>query len=337
MENKKIKAYYRVSEFQQSVLDKRTETFERGFDIGFHSAEKFINYKKKFTSIVFASAFSGKTAFSFDCYMHIAKKYNAKFAIFSPEAGGKEAVVSYLVQVYLGKKLHGHNSKDASDKEWLEALKFIDEHFIILSPKVVGKDAINFTTKEMFSQVHEASIAYGWKFDFLLIDTHAMLKKDETEKKQSVADYILDNLYYINHVADSMDIHIQIIMHSADDVTITDKDSGIEYIPKTHPNRVANGKNVFRTAQTMMGIWRCPSGVIEKSSGVPYPDNCSDFNVHKNKIFGAGCAGTFRLYYDDDRQKFFEIIDGKRYYCGEYEELQKLNTPTNNMPVSKLF
>lgn len=337
MESKKIKAYYRVSEFQQSVLDSRDKVFERGFDVGFHSAKKYLSYKKGTTSYCYASAFSGKTSYIFDSYMHITKTKGVKIVIFSPEAGGRESVVSYLVQVYLGKKLHGHDAQTATDAEWLEALAHIDEHYIILAPKVVGADAINFTTKEMFSQVYAAMKDYGWEIDILLIDTHSMLRKDEDERRKSVADYILDNLYYINHVAESMNIHIQIAMHTSKTDTVIDKDSGIEFLPKPHPTRIANGENVFRTGQTMFGLWRCPNGVIEKSTGVPYPENATDFLVQKSKIFGVGQVGSFRLYYDDNKQKFYEIIDGKKYYCGEYEEQQKLATPTNNMPTSKLF
>ena len=47
MESKKIKAYYRVSEFQQSVLDSRNKIFEKGFDVGFHSAKDIYNLKKR--------------------------------------------------------------------------------------------------------------------------------------------------------------------------------------------------------------------------------------------------------------------------------------------------
>ena len=322
-----IKAYYRVSEFQQDVLDKREESFERGFEIGFQSAFDFINLKKGFTSYVYADPFSGKSSFVIDTYMYIAKRYSATIAIYSPESGGKEALVSYLVQVYLGKKLHGREQQKASDKEWIEALSFIDKHFIILAPKAVGKDAVEFTTKEMFRQLQTACKEYECKIDILLIDPITMLRKDEDDRKKSIADYILDNLYYINHIAQEWKMHIQIAMHTADSDTIVDKETGIEYKGKPYPSRLHNGQNVFRTGQLMMGLWRCPAGVIEKGTGVPYPENATEYLVQKNKILGAGEVGTFRLYFDTSRQKFYEFIGGRKYYCGEYQE--------RNNPVPK--
>ena len=313
------KSYFRVNEFKKEVLDSRKVVFDRGYDIGFHSAKPYLSLKKKFTSFLYSHPFTGKTSFVFDIYIHIAKTYGATIAIYSPESGGRSYLISYLVQVYLGKKLHGEGQKSATDEEWLEALEFIDKHFIILAPKVVGADAVRFTTKELFKQVYEAQKEYKCKVDILLIDPHNMLSKDDEERRKSVADYILENLYYINHVADSMDMHIQIAMHLAAEDLIQDKETGIEYMGKPYPSKIHNGMNVWRTAQTMFGLWKCPSGVMDKKVGYPYPENATDFMVQKNKIFGAGEVGTFRLYYDNLSQKHYELINGKKYYCGEYD------------------
>lgn len=334
MSDKKIKAYYRVSEFQQQVLDSRNKIFEKGFDIGFSSAEQYMNLKKKSTSYIYAAPFSGKTSLLFDIYIHIAKKYGAKIAIYSPEGGNKEAVVAYMAQVYMGKLLHGTNAQKATDKEWEDALTFIDNHFIILSPKVVGVDAISFTAQELFKQLGEACKEYGWKLDIIMIDPFTMLKKTDEERRKSIADYVLDTLYYINHIAEAWDVHIQIAMHISDTDTIVDKATGVEYTPKPYPSRLHNGQNVWRTGQLMFGMWRLPETVIEATTGFPYPINGTDILVQKNKIMGAGTTGKFRLFYDCDKQKFYETLNGKKYYCGEYEQQQ--STPKSLTP-SKLF
>lgn len=313
------KAYFRVSEFQKEVLDSRKIVFDRGYDVGFHTAKPYLSLKRKFTSFLYSHPFTGKTSFVFDIYMHIAKTYGAVIAIYSPESGGRSYLVSYLVQVYLGKKLHGEGQQVATDAEWLDALDFIDKHFILLAPKVVGKDKMEFTTEVLFEQIYNAEKEYGCKINILLIDPHTMLRKSESDRRKSISDYILDNLYYINHVADSMDLHIQIAMHLAAEDLITDKETGIEYMGKPYPSKIHNGMNVWRTAQTMFGLWKCPSGVIDKSTGYQYPEEATDFMVQKNKVFGAGEVGTFRLYYDKLSQKHYEIVGGKKYYCGEYD------------------
>jgi hypothetical protein len=223
--------------------------------------------------------------------------------------------------VYLGKKLHGHNKQQATDEEWEEAITFIDNHFLLLVPKLIGKEKVVFDSKEMFNQVYLAQQEYGWKIDILLADPYNQLSKNIEERKKSVADFTLENLTYMNQVAEEMDMHIQIAMHLRDEDSIIDKDTGIEYMPKPFPNKIANGMSVWRVAQLLFGLHRLPSGVIEKSTGMPYPDNGTDILVQKNKVFGAGDTGNFRLFYDVERQKFYEEIGGQRYYCGEYEAL----------------
>lgn len=338
MDNKpQVKAFYKVLEFKKDILDSRNVIFDRGYTLGFESAKDFLSLKTKYTSYLYAHPFAGKTSFIFDIYMHIAKKYKANIFIYSPESGNKNALAAYLVQVYLGKKLHGKNRKEATDEEWLEALTFIDKHFIILQPKMVGKDKIEFDAKEMFNQVHTAEKHYGIKANILLVDPYNMLQKNAEERKKSLADYTLENLTYINQVAEEMDIHIQIAMHlRGEEQSIIDKDTGVEYLPKPQPYKIANGQSVWRVAKTMVGMWRCPSGVIEKSSGLLYPENATDFFVQKQKVFGAGEVGSFRLFFDDERQKFYEIINGKKYYCGEYE-LRNNQPQSKPLPISNLF
>lgn len=318
---KPIKAFYRVGEFKQEVLDEREKILSRGFDIGFESAKPYINLKKGYTSYLYSFPFSGKTAFIFDTYMYIAKKYGIKIGIYSPEAGGKNALVAYLVQVYLGKKLHGIGAQKATDKEWEEALIFIDSHFVLLDPKLIGKDKIEFSATEMFNQIYMAQKEYDWKIDLLCCDPYNMLSKTAEERKKTIADFSLENLTYINHVAREMDMHIQIAMHLAgDDHMKEDKETGIEYYRKPQASRTANGQSVHRVMQIGMGIWRCPEGVIETSTGLPYPANATDYFVQKNKVQGAGSVGTWRLFYDEVRQKFYEVIGGVKYFCGEFEE-----------------
>lgn len=327
-----IKAFHRALEFKEELLESRDKVIEKGIDIGFESAKDFINLKTSYSSFWYAFPYTGKTSFIFCVLMHIAKQ-GKKLCIFSPEGGSKNSLVTYLVQVYLGKKLHGKNAQKATDEEWIEALTFIDNSFVILDPQLVGANKIEFSAQEMFKQVYMAQKEYGWKIDFLLCDPYNMLSKTKEERTKTLADYTLESLTYINHVAREMDLHVMIAMHLRDEEMIVDKDTGVEYFKKPHPTKIANGQSVFRVMQQGVGIWRCPTGVIEQSTGIPYPENATDFFIQKNKVIGAGQTGSFRLYYDDAKQRFYEIIGGVKYYCGEYEARQKnKNKPSAMQP-----
>lgn len=317
------KNYFRVSERKNKILDSRDKNLSRGYDIGFYSAHDYFNVKKGTTSYHYAFPFSGKTSYLFDILVFMAKEHGIKIAIYSPETGDDTALVTFIVQVYLGKKLHGRGAQTATDEEWLEALDFIDNHFIFLDPVMVGENKVTFSAKEMFKQVYNAQKEYGWKVEVVVADPYNLLARDEEDRRKSIAEYTLDNLSYINQVAVSMDIHVMIAMHLRDEEAIVDKETGVEYMAKPFPNKIANGQSVWRAGQIMVGLWRCPAGVVEKSTGIPYPENRTDFLVQKNKMLGTGETGTFSLYYDKDRQKFYEVIDGVKYYCGEYKQKAK--------------
>lgn len=325
------KNYFRVSERKQKVLDSRKLNFSRGYEIGFYSAHDYINLKKKSTSYIYAFPFSGKTSLLFNILIFIAKTYGAKIAIYSPETGDDTALVSFLVQVYLKKKLHGKHANTATDEEWLEALNFLDNHFIFLDPVFVGEKKVNFSAKEMFNQIYTAQKEYGWKIDIAVIDPYNLLSREESDRRKSIADYTLDNLTYINHVAKTMDMHIMVAMHLRDEEANVDKETGTEYMPKPFPNKIANGQSVWRVGQLMMGMWRCPEGVVEKSTGVPYPNNRTDILIQKNKMLGAGQVGKFSLYYDEYSQSFYEVVDGVKYYCGDFHNKAKNNLESSTI------
>lgn len=314
------KNYFRVSERKEKILNDRKKNLERGFEIGYYSAHEYINLKKGTTSYIYAFPFSGKTSWLFNILMYIAKRYGTKIAIYSPETGSDSALVTFLVQVYLGKKLHGRDGQEATDAEWLEALDFIDNHFVILDPVLIGVNKITFSAKEMFKQVTIAEREYGWNVEIVVVDPYNLLARGEGEKSKPISEYTLENLSYINQVAEVLDKHIMIAMHLRDEEPIVDKESGEEYMPKPYPNKIHNGQSVWRAGQLMMGMWRTPTGAIEKSTGIPYEPYRTDFFVQKNKMLGAGEVGFFTLYYDVPSQRFYEIVDGVRYFCGEYEQ-----------------
>lgn len=314
------KIFYRVNEFKDEVLSSRELIFERGYLCGFHSGNEYISYKKGFTSYFYAHPFSGKTSFILDQMVYIATKYGCKIAIYSSEGGDKNVLVSALVQVVLGKKLHGSNKSIVSIDEWITAMDFIDKHFVIIDPDLVSKDAEKFSAKTAFNTVKLARKEYGWDIDIFVIDPFNYLMRDADQMKMSVADYTLDTLMFINKASHKMGLHTIICMHLRDDDLIEDKETGVSYMPRPYPSKIMNGQNVWRAAQAMIGLWRLPETVMEKGTGYPYPTNGTDILIQKNKIFGSGKGkGEFRLFFDDNKQKFYEEIDYKRYYIGEYE------------------
>lgn len=322
----KSKIFFRASEFKEQIVEAKKIAFERGMSLGFHTGHESISFKKGFSTTVYSFPHVGKSVLLFDILVNQARSYDRKIAIYSPETGDKQTVVATLIQNFLGKKLYGTNRQVVSLDEYLEAIDFIDNHFIIIEPDLVDKTK-KFTFREAFNTVHLANAEYGWNIDILLLDPFNFMQKDEAENRMPTQDYVLNSIMFINEASKKLNLHSIVVTHLRDAERVVDKDTGIEFYPKPFPNELANGQSWWRASMQMIGLWRCPEGVIDKTNGCPYPANALELYVQKSKPFGAGRLSSFRIFFDDNRQKFYEHIDGRNYYINEYEDLYNNQNP----------
>jgi len=313
------KIYYRANEFRDGVVKAKTVAFERGMPVGFHTLHENISFKLGYTTYLYSFPGVGKTTFVNDILLNLAKTKGLKTAIYSPESGTKESIVASLIQTYLGKKMYGSNKSIVSVEEYMEAIDFIDGHFVIFEPNLSSKEANRFSFKEIFNTVHKAQSDYGWKIDMLIIDPFNFVQRDKEDDRLQMADYALQSLMFVTDASRKMNMHTVIVTHLQQDELITDKDTGTEYSPKPHPSKIAGGQAFWRTAFMSIGLWKCPYGVTEKATGMPYPKDAIDVMVQKAKPFGAGAISVTRMLFDDSKQRYYEEVDGKDYYIGEYE------------------
>lgn len=319
------KVFFRANEFRDQILKTKEKTFERGFLPGFKTLDEYMSFKRGHTTYLYAFPHTGKSVFMSDLLIHQAKRYDNKIAIFSPEFGKKESLIHSLVQTYAGKKMYGENKQYISDDEWLSAMDFIDAHFVILDPPKKSKrkagelDFVQFNLEAAFNEVYKANKAYGWDISLFVIDPMNHMEKSDADRKKQTADYVLDSLMFINEASETLNLHAIVVNHLRDADRVTDKETGIEYYPKGYPGDLLGGQNNWRAGQQMINLHRNPAGVIEKTTGMPYPEFSTEVLIQKSKPASAGKVGDVRLYFDDSRQKFYEIIDGHRFYAGEYE------------------
>lgn len=338
------KVFFRANEFRQSIVESKSKTFERGYLTGFHTLDEYMSFKLGYTTYIYSFPHVGKSVFISDILISLAKRHDLKIAIYSPEFGKKESLVHSLVQAYMAKKLYGENRQESTDDEWFRAIDFVDSHFVILDPPKKAKrkklseggklDFNRFSMDVAFRKVHEAETAYGWDIKMFVIDPFNYVDKSEEDDRKQTADYILDQLQYINELSEAMELHTILINHLRDADRIVDKDTGIEYYPKPFPSELLGGQQFWRVGYQMVGLFRCPVGVIEKGKGVAYPANATDVLVQKSKPYGAGKLGDCRLFFDDDRQCFYEFINGNKYYAGDYYQEVNGVTPKELKPLT---
>lgn len=314
------KKFFRANEFREDVRSSVGETFEKGSSCGWTCGDDFISFKEGYTSYIYAHPHQGKTVFVTEILIHLAKNENKMICIYSPETGSKKDVVWNLIQVYAGKRLYGKSAYKISPQEIDEALNFIHNHFIIIEhdPFANGK-LERFTIEDIFNQVHLAQKEYGKKIDILCVDPFNLLDRKADDDKKAIQDYVLGTLSVINSASKKFNLHTILVAHLAGDDLIVDKDTGIEYMPKPHPSKLAGGQSFWRAGFQMIGLWREPYGVTDRS-GMPYAENCMQVLVQKSKPFGVGKLGMFKIFYDQDTHTLYETYGEVKFRCGELEK-----------------
>ena len=314
------KKYFRANEFRDEVKSSVGETFEKGWSCGWTCGEDFISFKEGYTSYIYAHPHQGKTVFVTEILVHLAKNEGKTICIYSPETGSKKDVVWNLIQVYAGKRLYGKSAYKISPQEIEDALEFINKHFIIIEhdPFANGK-LERFTIEDIFNQVHLAQKEYVNKINILCVDPFNLLDRKMDDDKKAIQDYVLSTLSVINSASKKFGLHTILVAHLAGDDLIVDKDTGIEYMPKPHPSKLAGGQSFWRAGFQMIGLWREPYGVTDRS-GMPYAENCMQVLVQKSKPFGVGKLGMFKIFYDQDTHTLYETYGDVRFRCGELEK-----------------
>jgi hypothetical protein len=312
------KKYFRANEFKDDVYASQNETFEKGWSCGWSCGDDFVSFKKGFTSYVYSHPHQGKTVWVTESLIHLAKNENLTICIYSPETGGKKEVVWNLIQVYTGKRLYGKGAHKITTQEIDVALEFINEHFIVLEHNPFAKGVLErFTVRDIFNQVHLAEKDYNKKVDVLCVDPFNLLDRELDDDRKAIQDYVLSTLSFINSASKKMGLHTILVAHLAGEELIVDKDTGIEYMPKPHPSKLAGGQSFWRAGFQMIGLFREPYGIL-KRDGFPYLENCMQVLVQKTKPFGVGKLGMFQVFYDTDTHTLYESFGDKKYRCGAF-------------------
>ena len=312
------KKYFRASEFKDDVYASQSETFEKGWPCGWSCGDDFISFKKGFTSYVYSHPHQGKTVWVTESLIHLAKNEGLNICVYSPEMGGKKEVVWNLIQVYTGKRLYGKGAQKINEQEIDKAMEFINKHFVVLEHNPFAKGVLErFTVKDIFNQVHLAEKDYGKKIDVLCVDPFNLLDRELEDDRKAIQDYVLSTLSFINAASQKMQLHTILVAHLAGEELIMDKDTGIEYMPKPHPSKLAGGQSFWRAGFQMIGLFREPYGVL-KRDGFPYLENCMQVLVQKTKPFGVGKLGMFQVFYDTDTHTLYETFGDKKYRCGAF-------------------
>lgn len=252
--------------------------------------------------------------------------------IYSPEYRDRKELFNALIQCRLKKTFFGKHGESITDEEYIAALQFVSDHFVIIIKPKRNKDNTQdkMSVKKIFSEVKKASDYYNMKFDFLFIDPFNYVEKDKEEKFMDTQDYVLNFYDQVAEYSGLLKLHTIISAHTRDVDLTTDKETGITYYPVLHPSTIMGGQSNYRAGFQILHYWRAPAGVMNQNLGSPYPENYNIIFNQKTKPYGTGKIGSTAdnmneqgLYFDPDTYTMYEIIDGKKYHRNEWYNKKK--------------
>lgn len=117
---------------------------------------------------------------------------------------------------------------------------------------------------------------------------------------------------------------------------------GRRLLPPPSVFNIVGGQMTNYLGYNLFGVYRPVRkqedyGYVNPATGIPYDINEVEIIVEKSKPQGVGQEGTFNLWFDKDRQQYYEKIDGKVYYCGEYNKQQISENPQSALKPSTSF
>lgn len=316
----------------ESVREKldilRTSTNQRGQDTGFKCLDQLYSIKSGSYTFVLGSPTHGKSEFIFELLMNQAS-LGKRSLIYSPETGSVEEIIAELVHKYTGKSAYSTNPNPCSDKEYNEALTYIDWFFLI-----VDSEEKAYSIRELFNMADEFEAKNkGEKIDFIMAEPYNEIKHDMATYGTRQDLYIEEFVGDIRRYCKKTGKHTFISLHPTSQHITTQGE--FSFYPKPLPREAAGGQALFRKAMSWITIWRPPAG-MEYISGV-YQDNDVVISIDKAKPKGVSMKGETMMHFDWKKNRYYENLDGSDKYAFEHLKAQNIHNPSAGMPTSKDF
>lgn len=328
-----IKTHYRVSELTSLALSKRKETYIKGYDCGFKTGDQYLSYRLGFSTGFYSYSAQGKSQFWIEQAVHLSRKHGLKHAIWLTENGKKEELIMDIAMTYMRKSLFSPNHV-ISDEELFEALNWMNDFFYI-----IDHESSILNIRDIFQAVADIEAAYGIKINCVAIDNATNLSREADKHKMMIHEYMNYLMTAINRTSLARNYHTFILFHVGKQDRVECKTTGKKYqAPATHYD-IVGGQMVNYLGYQLACVYRPISndeqvGIINPDTGVPFDLNETHIIISKSKPKAVGTQGQFIIYFDVEKQAYYELLNGnEKYYCGDYDN--KFN-PTDEAKPSAL-
>ena len=306
-----------ISSIQVSVDKLRSSGVQRGDDTGFKGLDELYSIKRGTFTIVQGSPTHGKSELIFEFLMNQAVKFNKKAIILSPESGNSEEIVMELVHKYLGKSAYKTSQFGCDDKEFYMAFNWISEMFAI-----ADDEDKSYSFNQLISEIEGYEKANNTKYQNVMAEPwneldHKLAIQDNSGR-QDLA--IEEELTALRRYCKKENKHMFLSFHPSHQTANKDLKTGISYYEMPKAREAAGGQSTFRKAFCWINIWRPPTGLVDLTTNQLFEENELLVQIEKSKPKGVGKKGITKLYFDWQKNRYYEKLDDERYYAFEHEK-----------------
>jgi twinkle protein len=278
-----IEGLFEVNDIRAQVFDLWERGTPQGADPGWDNLNALYKPRLGTWTAIISIPKSGKTAWMAALMVNLARAHGWRFAVFPAENLPAEEYVSMLAEIYLGLPFNRGYHQRMNEQQLGEALDWLQEHFVILSPDDSQRDL-------------DSLLAIGKTYCLrrgiqgFVIDPFNEL---EISRPQGISEteYIGKCLIKIRRFAKTHNLHVWVIVHP----TKLQKDRDGKYpVPTLYD---ANGSAHWRN--------KCDYG-ISIYRHFDDPDKPTEIHVQAVRWKGTGEIGTAELFYDKVTGRYSE-------------------------------
>lgn len=320
-----MKSRLKISDYTESVMKHYETGVSRGVDTGFKNLDELLSFKPGYSTYYLGFAGAGKTEFHLEMLFNQSEQFGWKHGLLEGEIGNMDDVIGELISKRLRKPFFKSNPYSPTEGEIYKALNWLDHHFYIIDGDETDHDIESF-----FKYWKSLEKELGIKLNTTSADPFNDFEEDLTKYGGREDKYLAWALKKYRQEAKVNNWHNNIVTHAKDLPPIILKDiSGQDVYCTAIPtlNSFAGGAVWGRRAFNVVGVWRPEHNrvngkvdlTINPSTGMPFQENEVIIKILKAKPKGTAKKGAVSLYYDWQKNRYHEEINGIKLYAFEHE------------------
>lgn len=309
--------------------------FQRGKQTGFKCLDRIYSIKVGSYTCFHAAPHHGKSELQFEIMMNLSLKYDDVNVIYSPESGTAEEIMLELAHKYLQKQVARYNPmyEIASDVDRYNALAWVDHHFIILDDED-DEESDGYTWDRITEEVESIEKEYGITVHNIMAEPYNEIIHDMKDFGSRQDMYIEYFLTTIRRYARRKKKHVFLAFHVGKQEK--QKIGNHSFYPMPRAREASGGQAALRKAMMWLNMWRPPNG-LKDDKGQPYAPNELVIEVEKARPKYFGYRGTCSLFFNMQRSRYFEKINGIDCFAFEHEtRKEELAQAEVLIPVSQV-